>query len=213
MIVEDAFSVAAPMEDVFDALQDVRTMLPCLDARVTEVVDGHTARGELTVPMGDDTMVFAGTLRVGEADREAGAITYEVSGHGAGRATAKGHLAVRLRQSDSGTTRVSMHADVDVAHSPLRLDGEGPKQAARRVLSRLGDEVTARLVSGEPAPIRGTVKLAAPPVPVPAGRPANLAGAFAEQVRKRPWIVPAVLLGGASVALLVMRRGAKGDER
>jgi len=161
------------------------------------------------VPMGDDTMVFAGTLRVGEADREAGAITFEVTGHGAGRATARGRLAVRLRESDSGTTTVSMHADVNVAHSPLHLDGDGPRDAARRVLSRLGDEVTARLVSDEPAPIRGTVKLAAPPVPVPAGRPANLPAAFAEQMRRRPWLVPAALLGGASLVLLVMRRGGK----
>ena len=205
MIVENAFTVAAPMDEVFDTLRDVRTMLPCLDARVTEVVDGHTARGEMTIPMGDDTMVFAGTLRVGEADREAGAITFEVQGRGAGRATAFGTLAVRLRES-AGSTTVSMHADVDVADAPLSFDGDGAEQAALRIFSRLGDEVTVRIGRDEPPVVRGVVRLQAPPVPRPADAPDNLPDAVAEQARRHPWMVPAVLLGAAALAVALRRR-------
>src|SRR5258706_16055037 len=109
MILENAFPVAAPMDEVFDALRDVRPVLPCLDARVTEVVDDHTARGELTIPLGDDTMVLSGTLRVGEADRDAGAITFEAVAHGAGDASAQGHMWVGLRES-AGTPPGSGHA-------------------------------------------------------------------------------------------------------
>src|SRR5258708_33592112 len=104
MIVENAFTVAAPMDDVFDALRDVRTVLPCLDARVLEIVDGHTARGELTIPMGDATMVFSGTLRVGEADREAGAITFEAVGRGAGGGAGQGRMAGGAREAGRGAT-------------------------------------------------------------------------------------------------------------
>jgi carbon monoxide dehydrogenase subunit G len=204
MIVENAFSVEAPMDDVFDTLRDVRTMLPCLDARVTEVVDGHTARGELTIPMGDDTMVFEGTLRVGEADREAGAITFEVAGHGAGRATAQGTLAVRLRES-AGSTTVSMHADVDVADAPLSLDGDGARLAAMGLFAKLGDEVTRR-IGHEPPTVRGTVRLEAPPVPTPADAPSNLPDAVAIEVRHHPWLVPATLVGLAVTAALLRRR-------
>lgn len=203
MIVENAFSVAAPMDDVFDTLRDVRTMLPCLDARVYEVVDGHTARGELTIPMGDDTMVFRGTLRVGEADRQAGAITYEVDGRGAGMATAQGTLAVRLRES-AGSTTVSMQADVDVADAPLHLDGDGARQAALGLFARLGDEVTRRIGYELPA-VRGTVRLQAPPVPTPADAPSNLPDALATEVRRRPWLVPAALVGVAAAAALLRR--------
>ncbi len=202
MIVENAFTVAAPMDDVFDTLRDVRTMLPCLDARVTEVVDGHTARGEVTIPMGDATMVFHGTLRVGEADRDAGAITFEVSGRGAGEATARGTLAVRLRES-SGSTTVAMHADLDVRDAPLRLDGDGASAAARGLFARLGDEVTRRIAAELVPGVRGTVKLVAPPVPTPAG-------AVAGEVRRHPWLLPAALIGATAAALLVRRRGAGG---
>jgi carbon monoxide dehydrogenase subunit G len=200
MIVENAFTVAAPMDAVFDALRDVRTMLPCLDARVTEVVDGHTARGELTIPAGDDTMVFRGTLRVGEADREAGAIVYEVSGFGAGDASARGTLSVRLLES-AGSTAVAMQADLDVSGSPLHLDGG----AALGLFARLGDEVTRRL-SVELPTVRGTVRLMAPPVPTPADAPANLPGAVAGGMRRRPWVVPAVLLGLAATAVVLRSR-------
>jgi len=201
MIVENAFAVAAPMDDVFDALRDVRTILPCLDARVSEVVDSHTARGEVTIAAGDDTMVFSGTLRVGETDREAGAITYEVSGRGAGDASARGTLAVRLLES-SGSTAVAMQADIDVSGAPLRLDGDGASQATRDLLVRLGDEVTRR-IGMDPPQVRGTVRMMAPPVPSPADAPANLPDAVADGMRRRPWVVPALLVGAAAAAVVM----------
>jgi carbon monoxide dehydrogenase subunit G len=204
MILENAFTVAASMDDVFDTLRDVRTMLPCLDARVTEVVDGHTARGELTVPMGDDTMVFAGTLRVGDADRQAGAITFEAVGRGAGSATAQGTLAVRLRES-AGSTTVSMHADVDISDAPLHLDGDGAERAAMGLFARLGDEVTRRIGYEQPA-VRGTVRLEAPPVPTPADGPSTVPAMLAEEVRRHPWVGPAALVGLAMLAATLRRR-------
>lgn len=201
MIVENAFSVAAPMDEVFDALRDVRTVLPCLDARITEVVDDHTARGELTIPMGDDTMVFSGTLRVGEADREAGAITYEAIGHGAGTASAQGRMWVRLRES-AGTTTASVQADIDTVDTPLHVDGDDSQRAARRLFTRLGREVASRIGRDEEPAVRGTVRLMAPPVPVPANRPRGPL-AFA---RRNPWIVPVALLGSAAVLVALRRR-------
>jgi carbon monoxide dehydrogenase subunit G len=208
MIVENAFTVAAPMDVVFDALRDVRTMLPCLDARVVEVVDGHTARGELTIPLGEGTMVFAGTLRVGEADREAGAITFEAAGHAAGEASAQGRLSVRLRES-AGSTTVSVHADVDVEHAPVAVDGDVTDRAARQLFARLGSQVADRIARREETPVRGTVRLMADsPVPTPADSPRGLLGAVAAQVRRRPWIVPAVLVGAAAT-IVVLRRSRR----
>ena len=204
MIVENAFTVDAPMVAVFDTLRDVRTMLPCIDARVSEVVDGHTARGEVTIPMGDATMVFSGTLRVGESDREAGAILYEVSGTGAGNATARGTLAVRLRES-GGSTTVAMHADVEVSDAALRLgDADG-------FVQRLGDEVQRRVGRVEPPAVRGTVRMMAPPVPFPANAPANLPDALVQGVRHRPWLVPAGLVALAAAAAVLRSRSAGDD--
>jgi len=206
VIVENAFTVAAPMDAVFDALRDVRTVLPCLDARVTEVVDDHTARGELTIPMGEATMVFHGTLRVGEADREAGAITFEAVGRGAGEAAAQGRLAVRLRES-AGATTVSVQADVDVAHAPLQVDADGTERAARTLFARLGDQVTRRIARAEPRPVRGTVRLVAPPVPRPVRTRRGLLAGVVAQVQRHPWIVPAAVLGATALVLVVRARG------
>jgi uncharacterized protein len=204
VIVENAFTVAAPMDDVFDALRDVRTVLPCLDARVTEVVDGHTARGELTIPMGEATMVFAGTLCVGEADREAGAITFEAVGHGAGDAAAHGRMSVRLRES-SGSTTVSVQADLDVARTPLPVDGEDGGRAAGRLFARLGGAVTERIARGEQHTVRGTVRLMAPPVPVPA-RPTGALRTLRVQLSQRPWLMPAALMGATALVLVLRGR-------
>jgi carbon monoxide dehydrogenase subunit G len=197
MIVENAFTVAAPMDEVFDALRDVRTVLPCLDARVTEVVDDHTARGELTLPLGEDTMVFRGTLRVGEADREAGAITFEAVGHGAGSASAQGRMWVRLRES-AGSTTVSVHADVDVGAVPI--DSDDTQRAARTLFSRLGSEVAERIArDDEVPPVRGTVRLVAPPVPTPAQRNRGIVGVL----QRNPWLVVAAVVSAGALVLLL----------
>jgi len=201
MIVENAFTVAAPMDDVFDALRDVRTVLPCLDARITEVVDDHTARGELTIPMGDDTMVFSGTLRVGEADRQAGAITFEAVGRGADDASAQGRMWVRLRESQ-GSTTVSVQADVDMTSTPLHASSDDTQRAARRLFSRLGDEVAVRIARHDEPAVRGTVRLMAPPVPSPADAPRGIVGL----VRRNPWLVPAALCGAAAALAVAARR-------
>ena len=208
MIVENAFTVAAPMDVVFDTLRDVRTMLPCLDARVLEIVDGHTARGELTIPMGAATMVFSGTLRVGEADREAGAITFEAVGRGAGEAAAQGRMSVRLRES-AGATTVSVQADVD---ANLGVDSDGTQRAARRLFARLGDEVAQRISRDEKPPVRGTVRMMAPPVPTRARVQHGPADALAAQIGRRPWLVPAALLG-AILLLLTLRRERRTHHR
>ncbi len=201
MIVENAFTVDAPMDEVFDALRDVRTVLPCLDARVTEVVDDHTAHGELTIPMGDATMVLQGTLRVGEADRQAGAITYEAVGRGAGSASAQGRMWVRLRES-GGTTTVSVHADVAVADAPLEVHGDSTTRAARSLFSRLGGEVAQRVARRDAAPrVRGTVRLDASPVPTPANPPRGLMGLL----RRKPWVVPVAALGAGAVLAVVLQ--------
>ena len=113
---------------------------------------------------------------------------------------------MRLRESE-GSTAVAMQADLDVADAPLRLDGDGPAQAALGLLARLGDEVTRR-IAVEPPQVRGTVRLMAPPVPTPADAPANVPDAVAGEVRRRPWVVPATLLGLAAAAVVLRSRRA-----
>jgi hypothetical protein len=153
--------------------------------------------------MGEATMVFSGTLRVGEADREAGAITFEATGHGAGSASAQGRMRVRLRES-AGSTTVSVQADVDMTAWPTRIDGDHTRHAARTLFSRLGSEVAERIARDEEPRVRGTVRLLAPPVPTPASTPGGIRGF----VRSNPGVVPATLLGGAALLVLLSRRPA-----
>jgi uncharacterized protein len=207
MIVENAFTVAAPMDEVFDALRDVRTVLPCLDARVTEVVDDHTARGELTIPMGDATMVFSGTLRVGEADRQAGAITFEAVGLGAGSASAQGRMSVRLRES-AGSTTVSVQADLAMADTLPGVDSDDTQRAARNLFTRLGTEVAERIARDDAVSVRGTVRLEAPPVPTPADQPRGVLG----YARRHPLLVAGVVIAGVGLVVITRRRGERRDE-
>jgi len=108
---------------------------------------------------------------------------------------------VRLRES-AGSTTVSVHADVDMTETPLHVGADDTQRAARRLFSRLGDEVAVRIARDVEPAVRGTVRLVAPPVPTPAGAPRGLAGL----VRRNPWVVPAALCGGAAALAVALRR-------
>jgi len=145
VILENAFVVAAPMEDVFDALTDAGRVVPCLPgARLGTRVDDLTVKAELRLTLGRTTIPYRGTLRIDSCDRQAGALALRLDAReGRGQGTAQGTVNVRLRES-RGSTTVSMHSEVE-------LHGRAEKAAAeiegtvQQLLSEFGENLERRL--------------------------------------------------------------------
>jgi len=108
-----AIRISRPAPEVLDALLDAGTVAACLPgSRLIGEVADNTYAGELRLRIGPMHAVYAGTVRLDNADRDAGTATLHASGWeqgGQGRADA----SVRLRvESRGGSTRVLISADL-----------------------------------------------------------------------------------------------------
>jgi hypothetical protein len=108
-----AIRISRPAPEVLDALLDAGTVAACLPgSRLIGEVADNTYAGELRLRIGPVHTVYAGTVRLDNADRDAGTATLHASGWeqgGQGRADASVTLRVESR---GGSTRVLISADL-----------------------------------------------------------------------------------------------------
>jgi hypothetical protein len=118
-----AIRIGRPAPEVLDALLDAGTVAACLPgSRLIGEVADSTYAGELHLMIGPMRTVYAGTVRLDNADRDAGTATLHASGWergGQGRADANVTLRVESR---GATTRVLISAD-------LMIQGRGADYA------------------------------------------------------------------------------------
>ncbi len=113
MQLTSAIRIGRPAPEVLDALLDAGTVAACLPgSRLIGEVAESTYAGELQLRIGPAQAVYAGTVHLDSADRDAGTATLHASGWergGQGRADASVTLRVESR---GASTRVLISADL-----------------------------------------------------------------------------------------------------
>src|SRR5262249_20693071 len=80
--LDQSFDVAAPIEDVWRALNDLERVAPCLPgATITGHDEDGTYRGEFKVKLGPTTAAYRGTIKITEADEAAHVATMVAKGN------------------------------------------------------------------------------------------------------------------------------------
>ena len=221
MQLTSAIRISRPAPEVLDALLDAGTVAACLPgSRLIGEVADNTYAGELRLRIGPVHAVYAGTVRLDNADREAGTATLHASGweqDGQGRADASVTLRVESR---GGSTRVLISADLMIRgkvaeYAPGAIGDVGQRlveQFAGNVEQLLATQAgRTRAGSGQAGRTQAGPTQAGPPragsaIP-PAGRPR-----WAPSRPDKRAVAAAVLLlaGGAlavgALALAVWRR-------
>jgi len=163
MKLEQSFEVAAPIERVWAALNDLEQVAPCLPgAAITGRDDDGTYRGEFTVKLGPTTANYRGTIRIEDADESTHTATLAAKGsdkRGQGGATAT--IVNTLAPTDSGGTKVDAVTDFSITG---RLASFGRGGMIKDISNRLLRDFAACLQT----------RLAA--VPAPASAPAATGG-------------------------------------
>ena len=115
MQLTSAIRIGRPAPEVLDALLDAGTVAACLPgSRLIGEVAESTYAGELHLQIGPVQTVYAGTVRLDDADRDAGTASLRASGWergGQGRADAS--VTLRVESRGAGT-RVLISADLMV---------------------------------------------------------------------------------------------------
>jgi uncharacterized protein len=116
MLIENEFSVAAPVEKVWAYLLDVPKLAPCLPGAELVADEGDGAyRGKVTAKLGPVTLRFAGTAKIVEADEAARRIVMDASGsEEKGKGTASMTVTSALVPAGRGTT-VKVTQDLQVS--------------------------------------------------------------------------------------------------
>ena len=154
MKLEQSFEVAAPIDEVWAALNDLERVAPCLPgASITEHDDDGTYHGTFQVKLGPTTAAYRGTIKIESADESTHTATLKARGtdkRGQGGASAT--IVNTLTEHDGATT---VHAETDFSITGrLAQFGRGGmmQDISNRLLRDFSTCLQSRLVDAPTAP-------------------------------------------------------------
>jgi carbon monoxide dehydrogenase subunit G len=160
VLIENSFTVARPVDEVWNYLLDVEKIAPCLPgAELTETIDDHTWKGKVNMKLGPVSMSFAGTVEMAERDDASHRVVLRARGteqKGKGAADAK--VTSWLEPADGGTT-VKMEADIALTGAAAQLSRGLLPEVSKRLTQQFADCLEENLgaapVAAAAKPVRG----------------------------------------------------------
>ena len=171
MNLEQSFTVAAPVEQVWEALIDVERVAPCLPgAEITGKDDEGNYQGTFVVKLGPTTANYRGGLKMESLDEATHTAVMSAKGtdkRGQGGATAT--ITSRLRQ-EGAATLVEVNTDFSITGRLARFGRGGMiEDISKRMLRDFGNCLQESLAQESPeaaatpdAEAAGAVAAAAP---------------------------------------------------
>ena len=204
MQLTSAIRISRPAPEVLDALLDAGTVAACLPgSRLIGEVADNTYAGELRLRIGPVQAVYAGTVRLDNADRDAGTATLHASGWeqgGQGRADASVTLRVESR---GGSTRVLISADLMIRGKVAEYAPGAIGDVSQRLVEQFAGNVEQLLATQASTGQASTAQAGA----TQAGRRAPFAGPARwmpprpnKRPDKRAVAAAALLLAGGALA-------------
>ena len=150
MKLEQSFDVAAPLDVVWRALNDLERVAPCLPgATITGHDDDGTYHGEFKVKLGPTTAAYRGTIKITDSDESTHTATLAAKGadkRGQGGATAT--IVNRVADED-GVTRVHALTDFTITGRLARFGRGGMIQdISNKLLENFAACLATRLADG-----------------------------------------------------------------
>ena len=183
MIIQSAFTVAAPPDDVYQLMLDVEQVAPCIPgARVTGRRDDGAYDAEVKVKLGPVSMTYRGTVAVEEHDdAERTARLRAKANEARGQGTAQATMQMGVVPADDGTSNVSVSTDLLVSGRVAQM-GQGIMQdVATRMIGEMAKNMEAMLTTGTAPEAADSVKAGSVVGAVAADRVKRLFGRGADE--------------------------------
>lgn len=165
MLIEDEFTVPAPIDDVWNYMLDVPNVVPCMPgAELTETIGQNAFKGRMRTSMGPVTLTFHGTAEIVEQNDAARRVVIKAEGSeekGKGQATM--HVTSILQSAGDGT-RVQVSQDLNLSGAAAQYGRGMIGDVAGVLLRQFADCVGTNIerwrrgeapIEGEAAPVRG----------------------------------------------------------
>ena len=178
MEFDNAFEVPLPPAVAWPVLMDIERIAPCMPgAQLTEVIDKHTYKGNISVRLGPVALTFAGVVKFEEIDDVNHTARVKAQGTDAkGRGGANAAASFRLEATPTGS-KVLVHTDLTLSGAVAQYGrGVGMIQAtAAQLMKQFAENLKAQPAMSRPvaAPASAAVASApsAPSAPPAAARP------------------------------------------
>jgi carbon monoxide dehydrogenase subunit G len=154
MNLEQSFTVAAPIDQVWAALIDVERIAPCLPgAQITGRDDSGGYEGTFSVKLGPTTAAYRGSLRMESVDEAARTATMSAKGTDKrGQGGANATIVNSLTSDGGGTTRVEAVTDFTITGRLARFGRGGMIEDISNRLMRDFSSCLQSRIAAEPAP-------------------------------------------------------------
>jgi uncharacterized protein len=174
MKLEQSFTVAAPVEEVWDALIDVERIAPCLPgAEITGQGPDGSYEGNFTVKLGPTTASYRGSLKMDSLDEASRTATMHAKGTDKrGQGGANATIVSTLRE-EGGETTVDVITDFTITGRLARFGRGGMIEDISKRMMRDFSQCLQATLTTEQAPA------AAAEAPVTSGEEADAAAASA----------------------------------
>ncbi len=174
MLIENEFTVATPVDELWAFLLDVERVAPCMPgAELTETIDDTHWKGKMNMKFGPVSMSFAGTVEMTERDDAAHKVVLtakgmEAKGKGAANATATSWL----EPGSDGATVVKLQADITLTGAVAQLSRGLIPEISKKLTKQFADCLEASLSTPAAADAAaGEEAAAAPAAPAPVAKP------------------------------------------
>ncbi len=140
MLIENAFDVQAPIEEVWAYMLDVEKVVVCMPgAQLTETVDERNYKGKVTVKLGPVSLSFAGRVELTERDEDSHKMVLKGKGQEArGKGAAQATITATLTTTDSGTN-VAVEQDLIVTGQAAQLSRGMMQDVSQRLSKQFAD--------------------------------------------------------------------------
>ena len=149
MEIENEFTVATPIEQLWAYLLDVERVAPCMPgAELTETIDESNWKGKVNMKLGPVSLSFAGTITMQERDDAAKRVVLVAKGMEAkGKGAANASITSWL-EPDGNATTVRMKADIHLTGTVAQMSRGLLPEVSRKLTQQFADCLESSMAVG-----------------------------------------------------------------
>jgi carbon monoxide dehydrogenase subunit G len=170
VLIENEFTVVAPLDFMWSYLLDVEKIAPCMPgAELTEVVDDHTWKGKMNMKFGPVGMSFAGTVVMESRDDAAHRVVLHAKGmEQKGKGAANAGVTSWLEPGAApGETLVKMQADITLTGAAASMSRGLIPEISKRLTQQFADCLQTSMGAAEAVAHPGAAEVISAPTPAP----------------------------------------------
>ncbi len=158
MELTNDIEVNAPVDEVWDAFNDVERIAPCLPGAQLQEIEGEEFRGIVKVKVGPITTQYKGKATFQERDKDNWKIVIKGDGRdtrGAGNASAL--ITVTLDPTNDTTTKVNVTTDLTITGKVAQFGRGAIADVSSKLMGQFADNLETLLEEGVQEPSTPTV--------------------------------------------------------